>query len=154
VAAPPVHAVDTGLQRIESELALKQWCESVLTSGVSPPVFYVLPCTCVRAAVGILTVAIVTYPFSFEGRRRANQAMKGITALKECVDCLIIIPNDKLLDVTDRTTSLNDAFRKADDVLRQGVQVSQAQLPSGLGGCLQRQGWAAGKHARFRAACN
>lgn len=72
---------------------------------------------------GILTAAIVTYPFSFEGRRRAQQAMKGITALKECVDCLIIIPNDKLLDVTDRSTSLNDAFRKADDVLRQGVQV-------------------------------
>lgn len=71
---------------------------------------------------GILTAAIVTYPFSFEGRRRAQQAMKGITALKECVDCLIIIPNDKLLDVTDRSTSLNDAFRKADDVLRQGVQ--------------------------------
>jgi hypothetical protein len=72
---------------------------------------------------GILTVAIVTYPFSFEGRRRASQAMKGIKGLKECVDCLIIIPNDKLLDVTDRSTSLNDAFRKADDVLRQGVQV-------------------------------
>lgn len=71
---------------------------------------------------GILTAAIVTYPFSFEGRRRASQAMKGISALKECVDCLIIIPNDKLLDVTDRSTSLNDAFRKADDVLRQGVQ--------------------------------
>lgn len=72
---------------------------------------------------GILTVAIVTYPFSFEGRRRASQAMKGIKGLKECVDCLIIIPNDKLLDVTDKSTSLNDAFRKADDVLRQGVQV-------------------------------
>lgn len=74
---------------------------------------------------GILTVAIVTYPFSFEGRRRASQALKGISALKECVDCLIIIPNDKLLDVTDRSTSLNDAFRKADDVLRQGVQVRE-----------------------------
>jgi hypothetical protein len=58
--------------------------------------------------------------------------MKGITALKECVDCLIIIPNDKLLDVTDKSTSLNDAFRKADDVLRQGVQVrTWAQNPAG-----------------------
>jgi cell division GTPase FtsZ len=75
----------------------------------------------------------VTYPFSFEGRRRASQAMKGITALKECVDCLIIIPNDKLLDVTDRSTSLNDAFRKADDVLRQGVQVRSRACVEGGG---------------------
>jgi hypothetical protein len=60
--------------------------------------------------------------------------MKGIKGLKECVDCLIIIPNDKLLDVTDKSTSLNDAFRKADDVLRQGVQVgkpSTRRLPGG-----------------------
>jgi cell division GTPase FtsZ len=90
-------------------------------------------CLCVPLCAGILTAAIVTYPFSFEGRRRAQQAMKGITALKECVDCLIIIPNDKLLDVTDRSTSLNDAFRKADDVLRQGVQVrTWVHHPAGL----------------------
>jgi cell division GTPase FtsZ len=87
-------------------------------------------CCCLLLHVGILTAAIVTYPFSFEGRRRAQQAMKGISALKECVDCLIIIPNDKLLDVTDRSTSLNDAFRKADDVLRQGVQVRKRETNS------------------------
>lgn len=92
------------------------------------PVLYAGRCDCcLLLPVGILTAAIVTYPFSFEGRRRAQQAMKGISALKECVDCLIIIPNDKLLDVTDRSTSLNDAFRKADDVLRQGVQVRGAE---------------------------
>lgn len=92
------------------------------------PVLHAGRCDCcLLLPVGILTAAIVTYPFSFEGRRRAQQAMKGISALKECVDCLIIIPNDKLLDVTDRSTSLNDAFRKADDVLRQGVQVRGAE---------------------------
>lgn len=72
--------------------------------------------------VGALTVGVVTKPFSFEGRRRAKQAENGIINLKEKVDTLIIIPNDKLLEVIDRRTSMLDAFRIADDVLRQGVE--------------------------------
>jgi len=72
--------------------------------------------------VGALTVAIVTKPFGFEGVRRSEQAESGIIALAEEVDTLIVVPNDKLLGVLDRQTSMVDAFRVADDVLRQGVQ--------------------------------
>jgi cell division protein FtsZ len=76
---------------------------------------------CAREA-GALTVGVVTKPFSFEGKRRMNQAEAGIVTLKERVDTLITIPNDRLLQVIDRRTSMIDAFRIADDVLRQGVQ--------------------------------
>ncbi len=69
-----------------------------------------------------LTVGVVTRPFSFEGRRRMKQAEDGIASLKEKVDTLIVIPNDKLLQVVDKRTPLVEAFRIADDVLRQGVQ--------------------------------
>jgi cell division protein FtsZ len=72
--------------------------------------------------LGALTVGVVTRPFSFEGKRRAKQADDGIRALADKVDTLIIIPNDRLLQVVERRTSLIDAFRVADDVLRQGVQ--------------------------------
>jgi len=72
--------------------------------------------------LGALTVGVVTRPFTFEGRRRMAQADKGILALKEKVDTLIVIPNDKLLQVVDKKTPLLEAFRIADDVLRQGVQ--------------------------------
>ncbi len=72
--------------------------------------------------IGALTVGVVTKPFSFEGRRRMNQAEAGIVNLKEKVDTLVTIPNDRLLQVIDRRTSMLDAFRIADDVLRQGVQ--------------------------------
>lgn len=71
---------------------------------------------------GALTVGVVTRPFSFEGRRRAQQAELGITELKEKVDTLITIPNDKLLQIVDKKTTMNEAFAIADDVLRQGVQ--------------------------------
>lgn len=71
---------------------------------------------------GSLTVGVVTRPFSFEGRKRANQAEAGIEELREKVDTLIVIPNDRLLQVVDRQTSITEAFRIADDVLRQGVQ--------------------------------
>ena len=71
---------------------------------------------------GILTVSIVTKPFTFEGRKKAIQAEKGIAKLKENVDSLIVVPNDKLLQVIDRKTSMRDAFMIADDILRQGVQ--------------------------------
>jgi cell division protein FtsZ len=76
----------------------------------------------VAKEVGALTVGVVTRPFSFEGKKRANQAEKGIQELKSQVDTLITIPNDRLLQVVDRSTSIAEAFRIADDVLRQGVQ--------------------------------
>jgi cell division protein FtsZ len=69
-----------------------------------------------------LTVGVVTRPFSFEGRRRAEQAQAGIDRLREKVDTLIIIPNDRLLQVVEKRTSVVDAFRMADEILRQGVQ--------------------------------
>jgi cell division protein FtsZ len=72
--------------------------------------------------VGALTVGIVTKPFSFEGSRRGNQADKGIEELAAEVDTLIVVPNDRLLEVLDQQTSMVEAFRVADDVLRQGVQ--------------------------------
>lgn len=71
---------------------------------------------------GALTVAVVTRPFIFEGRRRAIQSEDGIAALREVVDALIVIPNQKLLEVVDRNTPIMAAFKVADDVLRQGVQ--------------------------------
>ena len=72
--------------------------------------------------VGGLTVGIVTLPFHFEGTKRRTQADDGIEALRESCDTVIVIPNDKLLEVLDKKTSMLDAFRIADDVLRQGVQ--------------------------------
>jgi len=72
--------------------------------------------------LGALTVGVCTKPFTFEGRRRITQAEQGVEALKQKVDALITIPNDKLLQVIERRTSVHDAFRQADDVLLQGVQ--------------------------------
>ena len=72
--------------------------------------------------LGALTVGIVTMPFKFEGTRRRKQADEGVAALREACDTLIVIPNDRLLEVLDRSTSMLDAFRIADDVLRHGVQ--------------------------------
>lgn len=71
---------------------------------------------------GYLTVGVVTYPFSFEGRKRSFQALEAIEKLQKNVDTLIVIPNDRLLDIADEQTALQDAFLLADDVLRQGVQ--------------------------------
>jgi len=71
---------------------------------------------------GVLTVGVVTYPFRFEGRRRSAQALEGIEALRAAVDSVIVIPNDRLLEVAGEGTALQDAFALADDVLRQGVQ--------------------------------
>ena len=72
--------------------------------------------------LGALTVGVVTRPFGFEGRKRAQQAEQGIESLRERVDTLIVIENDRLLQVVEKRTSVVDAFRMADDVLRQGVQ--------------------------------
>ncbi|KAJ7570019.1 hypothetical protein O6H91_01G103900 [Diphasiastrum complanatum] len=69
-----------------------------------------------------LTVGVVTYPFTFEGRRRAQQALEAIEELRKFVDTLIVIPNDRLLDVVQEQTPLQEAFLLADDVLHQGVQ--------------------------------
>lgn len=71
---------------------------------------------------GALTIGVVTRPFMFEGSRRAQSAEQGIEKLKEHVDTLIVIPNDRLLELTDKRVSLTDSFRMADDVLRQGIQ--------------------------------
>lgn len=71
---------------------------------------------------GALTIGVVTRPFLFEGSKRANSAEQGIERLREQVDTLIVIPNDRLLDLTDNRMSLTESFRLADDVLRQGIQ--------------------------------
>lgn len=76
----------------------------------------------VSKEMGILTVAVVTKPFPFEGKRRTLQAESGIEELKQTVDTLIVIPNEKLLQVVEKQTSIVEAFRMSDDVLRQGVQ--------------------------------
>src|SRR5213080_1570676 len=83
--------------------------------------------------VGALTVGVVTKPFTFEGRQRAKNAEDGIAQLKERVDTLITIPNDRLLEVIDRKTTLEQAFMEVDDVLRQGIQgISELITEPGL----------------------
>ena len=87
---------------------------------------------CAKEA-GALTVGVITRPFMFEGRRRTSQADSGIAALQACVDTLIVIPNDKLLSVISEQTPVQEAFRVADDILRQGVQgISDIITISGL----------------------
>jgi len=76
----------------------------------------------VARELGALTVGVVTRPFTFEGKKRAEQAEQGIIELKSKVDTLIVIPNDRLLQVVDKQTAITEAFKIADDVLRQGVQ--------------------------------
>ena len=75
-----------------------------------------------KEEIGALTVGVVTRPFAFEGRKRALQAEDGIKRLRDSVDTLIVIPNDRLLQVAEKKTSILDAFRIADDILRQGTQ--------------------------------
>ena len=83
--------------------------------------------------LGALTVAVVTKPFKFEGRRRQLQAERGLAELRECVDTMITIPNERLLMTTDRSTTLPEAFATADDVLRQAIQgISDLILKPGL----------------------
>lgn len=76
----------------------------------------------IAKSLGILTVGVVTKPFTFEAKSRMNNALSGIERLKNSVDTLIVIPNDKLLDIVDRRASMADALLKADEVLQQGVQ--------------------------------
>ncbi len=83
--------------------------------------------------LGALTVAVVTKPFKFEGKKRQIQAERGLEALRDCVDTIITIPNERLLTIIDRTTSMTDAFATADDVLRQAIQgISDLILVPGL----------------------
>jgi cell division protein FtsZ len=83
--------------------------------------------------LGALTVAVVTKPFKFEGKKRQLQAERGLEALRECVDTIITIPNERLLTIIDRSTPLTDAFSTADDVLRQAIQgISDLILVPGL----------------------
>lgn len=72
--------------------------------------------------MGILTVGVVTKPFRFEAKQRMNNALAGIEKLKASVDTLIVIPNDKLLEIVDRRTTMPEALKKADEVLQQAVQ--------------------------------
>src|SRR5688500_14155582 len=83
--------------------------------------------------LGALTVAVVTKPFRFEGKRRAAHAEAGLETLRECVDTVITIPNERLLSIIERRTTMNDAFTLADDVLRQAIQgISDLILVPGL----------------------
>src|SRR5689334_1713699 len=85
------------------------------------------------AELGALTVGVVTKPFKFEGKKRAVQAERGLEALRDCVDTIITIPNERLLSIIDRATPLTDAFCTADDVLRQAIQgISDLILVPGL----------------------
>src|SRR6187402_3782976 len=83
--------------------------------------------------LGALTIAVVTKPFKFEGKKRLAQAERGLAALRECVDTIITIPNERLLTIVDRGTTLPEAFATADDVLRQAIQgISDLILVPGL----------------------
>jgi cell division protein FtsZ len=83
--------------------------------------------------LGALTIAVVTKPFKFEGKKRLLQADRGLAALRECVDTIITIPNERLLAIVDRATTLPEAFATADDVLRQAIQgISDLILVPGL----------------------
>ena len=83
--------------------------------------------------LGALTIAVVTKPFKFEGKKRQAQAERGLAALRECVDTIITIPNERLLTIVDRATTLSEAFATADDVLRQAIQgISDLILVPGL----------------------
>lgn len=76
----------------------------------------------IARSLGALTVGVVTRPFGFEGRKRATLANGGISAMKESIDTLIVVPNDRLLEIVDKSTPMLEAFREADNVLRQGIQ--------------------------------
>ena len=75
-----------------------------------------------KQEIGALTVGAVTKPFEFEGKKRMAQAEEGIDRLRKEVDTLITVPNEKLLQIVERRTTILEAFREADDILRQGVQ--------------------------------
>src|SRR5918995_2710651 len=118
--------------------------------------------------LGALTIAVVTKPFKFEGRKRALQAEAGLDALRDCVDTVITIPNERLLSIIDRKTPLTDAFTLADDVLRQAIQgisdlilaprlinldfADVKTIMSGMGVAMMGTGVAEGEGRAMRAA--
>src|SRR5437763_29120 len=120
------------------------------------------------AELGALTVAVVTKPFGFEGKRRRVQAEQGIRALRDTVDTLITIPNERLLNLVERGTSLGDAFKMADDILRQAVQgisdlitvpgeinldfADVKTIMHGMGMALMGTGVSSGEHRAVEAA--
>src|SRR5512144_2688796 len=120
------------------------------------------------AELGALTVAVVTKPFSFEGKRRRVQAEQGIRALRDSVDTLITIPNERLLNFVERATSLSDAFTMADDILRQALQgisdlitvpgeinldfADVKTIMHGMGMALMGTGVSSGEHRAVEAA--
>ena len=120
------------------------------------------------AELGALTVAVVTKPFAFEGKRRRVQAEQGIRALRDTVDTLITIPNERLLNFVERATSLSDAFKIADDILRQAVQgisdlitvpgeinldfADVKTIMHGMGMALMGTGVSSGEHRAVEAA--
>ena len=123
----------------------------------------------IARSIGALTIGVVTRPFSFEGRRRANSAEEGIAALREEVDTLIVIPNDKLLSISDRNVSMLDAFKQADQVLLQGVSgipdlittpglinldfADVKSVMSNAGSALMGFGWASGAFVAVARGC-
>src|SRR2546425_9287243 len=120
------------------------------------------------AELGALTVAVVTKPFAFEGKKRQQQADRGLADLKECVDTVITIPNERLLATLERGTSLGDAFKIADDILRQAVQgisdlitvpgeinldfADVKTIMHGMGMALMGTGVSSGEHRAVEAA--
>jgi len=118
--------------------------------------------------LGALTIAVVTKPFRFEGKKRALQAEAGIEALRECVDTVITIPNERLLSIIDRRTTMTDAFTLADDVLRQAIQgisdlilvpgminldfADVKTIMSGMGVAMMGTGMAEGENRAMQAA--
>jgi cell division protein FtsZ len=118
--------------------------------------------------LGALTIAVVTKPFRFEGKKRAMQAEAGLDALRECVDTVITIPNERLLSIIERQTSMTDAFTLADDVLRQAIQgisdlilvpglinldfADVKTIMSGMGVAMMGTGLAEGEHRAMLAA--
>ncbi|HEX2122635.1 MAG TPA: cell division protein FtsZ, partial [Thermoanaerobaculia bacterium] len=120
------------------------------------------------AEIGALTVAVVTKPFGFEGRRRMQQAERGVEELRNAVDTLITIPNERLLNFVERGTSLNEAFKIADDILRQAVQgisdlitvpgeinldfADVKTIMHGMGMALMGTGVSSGEHRAVEAA--
>src|SRR5947209_4188797 len=105
------------LQMCDADIKLNIGHELTKGTGAAPVIAEIA-----KNEIGALTVGVVTRPFEFEGAQRAAQAEEGIARLREQVDTLIVIPNDKLLSIVERRTSIIDAFREADNVLRQGVQ--------------------------------
>ena len=101
----------------------RTWCSSPPARAAAPaPARRPVIAEIAKDEIGALTVGVVTKPFEFEGARRMQQALEGIDKLRAKVDTLIIVPNQKLLQVVERQTSVQEAFRIADDILRQGVQ--------------------------------